>query len=100
MPPPRLSLQPRNLSSELLLPSKLLSLLSNLPTLGHSKECELRHVLFSSIRGLSVVYFSDTATSADAPAEVAPAPEENKIEDKKDEAKDASNIPFPIRFAD
>ncbi|EAL21860.1 hypothetical protein CNBC4330 [Cryptococcus deneoformans B-3501A] len=32
----------------------------------------------------------DTATSADAPAEVAPAPEENKIEDKKDEAKDAT----------
>lgn len=57
-------------------------------------------MLFSSNIGLNVVSFSDAATAVDGPAEAARAPEENKIEDKKDEAKDASSIPFLIQFAD
>lgn len=57
-------------------------------------------MLFSSNIELNVVSFSDAATAVDGPAETARAPEENKIEDKKDEAKDASSIPFLIQFAD
>lgn len=44
-----------------------------------------------------MVSFSDTATvPAEAPAEAAPVPEENKIAEKKDEVKDVNNFLFPV----